>query len=492
MALLAPAPLRAAYTIHQGSDVEIQGDYAYVAVTGTSNSSVTYITSPPPELPSGLRVIDISDPSAPKIVGGLDYSNSGILCLTVEGNFAYLAYSGGEGVKIIDISDPEKPKIVGTIKNVYAREMVVIDGYAYIADPELGLVIVDVSAPAAPVRTARLNLNGEVVDISVQGIFAYLTFDGFPTDCGLHVCDISNPKSPFLVDRFVVATSLDSDVSPGPMKIWLNGNYAYLARGASNVIVDVSNPANPSKKGMVWILPGLPPYAHVPSVNDLAGSGEYMYMIASGQEGQEKLFVVDIADPLDPDPLGDVSTYKAKGVAVQGNYACIIGRDGFQIIDISDPDLPSVARRIKSTQPSGTSGAGISVYGYGYGFPYLPGYGRFGYGYGYGYPISGYGTSGGYRYGSSSGFVTPGGYGYGYPFRGFGTSGGYGYPISGYGTSGSYRYGSSSGFVTPGGYGYGYPFSGFGTSGGYGYGYPFRGYGTSGGYGYPPGWRPFF
>ncbi|MGA1795657.1 MAG: hypothetical protein ACMUIL_07340 [bacterium] len=87
---------------------------------------------------------------------------------------------------------------------------------------------------------------------------------------------------------------------------------------------------------MVWILPSLPPYAHVPSVNDLAGSGDYLYMIASGQEGQERLFVVDISDP-----LGDVSTYKARSVAVRSDHACIIGREGFQIIDISDPDSPS-------------------------------------------------------------------------------------------------------------------------------------------------------
>jgi hypothetical protein len=184
MAFLTPVHLQAAHTIHQGSDVEIQGDYAYVAVTGTSHSArdIIWMTPPLPELPSGLRVIDISDPDSPEIVGVIDYSNSGILCLTVEGDLAYLSYSGGEGVKIIDISDPEDPDIEGTIRNVYAREIVVSDGYAYIADPELGLVIFDVSVPTKPERTARLNLKGDVEDISVQGNFAYLTFEyeGYP------------------------------------------------------------------------------------------------------------------------------------------------------------------------------------------------------------------------------------------------------------------------------------------------------------------------
>jgi len=491
--LAFPAALWAAYTLHQGTDVEIRGDYAYVAVTGTSHSAsdVIYMTPPPPELPSGLRVIDISDPSLPEIVGGLDYSNSGILCLTVDGDLAYLAYSGSEGVKIIDISAPEKPKILGTIKNVYAREIVVRTGYAYIADPESGLVIYDVSVPASPVRTARLTLNGAVGDIAVQGDFAYLTFanNDLPMqECGLHVCDISNPKNPFLANRFVVGTSLDSDVSSsGQVKIWLKGNHAYWTRGASNVIVDVSNPAKPSKKGNVWILPGLPPYAHCPSINDLTGGGDYLYMIASGQEGQEKLFVVDISDPLDPDPLGDVTTYKAKAVAVQGDYACIIGWDGFQIIDISDPDAPSVVGKIKSTQTSGTSGVGVSVYG----FPYVPGYGFGSPGYGYGYGLPGYGYPGGY---TGSGFAqrigyNPG-YGYGYPISGFGTSGGYGYGLPGYG----YRLGQTTGYGYPGGYpgtsfsqpgyGYGFGYPGYGYTG-YGYGLPGYGYGLAYPGGYP-------
>lgn len=471
MAFLSPAHLRAAYTIHQGTDVEIQGDYAYVAVTGTSRSAtdVIYLTPPPAELPSGLRVIDISDPDSPEIVGGLNYANSGILCLTVDGDLAYLSYSGSGGVKIIDISDPEAPEIIGTIKNVYAREIVVRDDYAYIADPDVGLVIYDVSDPDTPERTARLNLNGSVEDIAVQGNYAYLTFDDddYPIECGIHVCDISNPENPSLVDRFVVGTGLDSEIPVNPqMRIWMNGSYAYLAKRSAFIIVDVSDPANPSRKE-VWHLPGLPPHGHVPSTEKLDGSGEYIY-VTGDVDDQELLFVVNISDPLNPDPLGKVSIYKPNGgVAVQGDYACIVGWDGFQIIDISDPNDPSVVGRIKSTRPSGTSGTvGYAVYGYpyGYGSPYFQGYGQ---GYGYGYPFSGFGPSGGY--------------GYGYPYGGgFGTSGGFGYSGPRYPFSGGFGYGylggyTGSGFGQPG---YGYPFSGFGASGGFGFGYPFSGFGS--------------
>jgi hypothetical protein len=254
------------------------------------------------------------------------------------------------------------------------------------------------------------------------------------------------------------------------MKIWLNAGYAYLAKESAFIIVDVSNPANPSRKE-IWHLPGLPPYAHIPSNEDLTGSGDYIYLIGSGLEGQEKLFVVDISDPLDPDPLGDVSTYKAKGIAVQGNYACIIGRDGFQIIDISDPDDPSVVGEVKSTRQSG-SGWGTSFTG-GYGFPYLPGPYQFYPGFRYGYPLGGFGTSGGYGFGYPfSGFGTSGGYGYRYPLGGFGTSGGYGYPYSRY---------NPYGYQKPN---LPYPFDEFHIGGPSGLGYPGYGFGSSIGLGY--------
>ncbi|MGA1791569.1 MAG: LVIVD repeat-containing protein [bacterium] len=493
MAFLSPAHLRAAYTIHQGSDVEIQGDYAYVAVTGTSHSAtdVIWMRPPPPELPSGLRVIDISDPDSPEIVGGLNYSNSGILCLKVDGDLAYLSYSGSAGVKIINISDPEDPEIIGTIKNVYAREMVIRDGYAYIADPDLGLVIYDVSDSASPVRTARLNLNGTVEDIAVQGDFAYLTFDDddYPIECGIHVCNISDPENPSLVDRFVVGTGFDSDIPVSPqMKIWMNADYAYLAKRSAFIIVDVSDPENLSREE-IWHLPGLPPHGHIPSTEKLDGSGEYI-CITGDVDDQELLFVVNISDPLDPDPLGKVSIYKPNGgVAVQGDYACIVGWDGFQIIDISDPNDPSVVGKIKSTSPSGTSGIigvdiyGYPPYGYGYGSPYFPGYGPgYGYGYGYGYPYSG-------------GFGASGGFGFGYPFGGFGASwrplSPTSYNPSSYAggipppeffidirTPPDLDYFMPYGFGTSGGFGFGYPFGGFGASGGFGFGYPFSGFGS--------------
>ena len=379
MIFLLPARLEASYDLGINTDVEVRGNYAYVAVTGTATGQS-----------SGLRVIDISDPESPEIVGGLNYSNSGILCLTVDGDLAYLAYSGVEGVKIIDISDPEDPEIIGTIKSVYATEIVISNDFAYIADPELGLVIVDVSDPDSPIRVTRLNLEGRLVDIAVQGDFAYLTFQTDALEYGLYVCDISDHENPFLENALVVATPLDSNVgSGGLLKIRLIGDYAYLLKQSVIIIVDLSDPENPTKE-KIWYLPGLPPYGHIPTIKDMAESGGYIYLVGSGLEGQQKLFVADISDPLDPEEVGNVSTYassKARAVSVEENYACIVGDEGFLIIDISVSDDPSVIGKIKSTRSSSeTSGSDV------YGFPkYYPmAYSQPGYGYGWNQPSYGW------------------------------------------------------------------------------------------------------
>jgi len=66
---------------------------------------------------------------------------------------------------------------------------------------------------------------------------------------------------------------------------------------------------------------------------------------------------------------------------------------------------------------------------------------------------------------------------------GWGSSGGYGYGSSGgWGSSGGYGYGSSGGWGSRGGWGSSGGYAGYGSSGGYGYGSS-GGWGSSGGYG---------
>lgn len=89
----------AALELGNARDVQIQGQYAYVAVGKTDQ-------------PGGLRIVDIADPRHPKLVGSLD----GLDCygVQVDGGLALVGTSYGQVQRFIDVSDPTKPLLIGT------------------------------------------------------------------------------------------------------------------------------------------------------------------------------------------------------------------------------------------------------------------------------------------------------------------------------------------------------------------------------------------
>jgi hypothetical protein len=88
---------------------------------------------------SGLRIIDVSTPTAPVEVGFLNFGGHA-RGVYVSGRYAYVA-SGGSGLRIIDVSNPTNPVEVGFFDKggvgVY-----VSDSYAYVASGVSDLYII--------------------------------------------------------------------------------------------------------------------------------------------------------------------------------------------------------------------------------------------------------------------------------------------------------------------------------------------------------------
>ncbi len=202
-------------------DVEVVGDYAYVA-----------------DGFAGLVTIDISDPSSPvqvNITGG-DYA---ALDLSLAGGYAYLAAQFG-GLRIFDLSDPAGAVEVGFHSTPYYARGVFCDGsYAYVADLTAGLRIFDISTAAVPVEVGSAALPDYSNHVDIQGDFAYIA-NG---DAGLQIVDISDRTQP------VVVGQLGSPNYVGD--VCVRGDTAYLAAfGAGLRIVDVSNPELPALLGV--------------------------------------------------------------------------------------------------------------------------------------------------------------------------------------------------------------------------------------------------
>lgn len=296
--LLLPLPLQAA------QDIKVAGDVALVITPK-----------------AGLRVVDVSEPTAPTEVGF--YETSGIvLAVAVSGHIAYLVEKG-KGLRVLDLSKPASPVEVGHLARANIWDVAVADGYAYLAADKAGLRVIDVSDPTAPTEVSYFNRAGR--SIYVANGYAYVSNWEV-----LHIVDISDPMAPIRVSR---TTGLDaSDVA-------VTDDYVYIANHwAGLVVLDISNPAAPKRDH----------YYGVVYAQSVAVVGNYLYLV-----DWEGLQVLDVsAVPTAPSKVGFVSTrWQGLTVAVEGNIAVVTqGEDGpagsiwgaLGIVDVSEPTQPMV------------------------------------------------------------------------------------------------------------------------------------------------------
>ena len=178
------------------SGIAVSGDHAYV--TGQIDFCVIDITDPVhptftgscalPDSPfnlaisgnhayvadgawGGLQVVDITNPSAPAVVGSYPfYPNGTAMGIAISGDRAYVA-GGNGGLREVDITDPTHPTPVDACAlSDWAGNSVVASGdYAYVAQRSAGLQVVEVSQRGVDIqanvgRSLRLNIPGDPID----------------------------------------------------------------------------------------------------------------------------------------------------------------------------------------------------------------------------------------------------------------------------------------------------------------------------------------
>ena len=99
----------------------------------------------------------------------------------------------------------------------YAYGVAVSGSYAYVADYNSGLQIIDISNPASPSRVGSYDTPGYACGVAISGSYAYVADGG----SGLQIIDISNPASPSLVGTYNTP-----DYARG---VAISGSYAYVA-----------------------------------------------------------------------------------------------------------------------------------------------------------------------------------------------------------------------------------------------------------------------
>ncbi|MBY9012967.1 MAG: hypothetical protein KGD70_11390 [Candidatus Lokiarchaeota archaeon] len=172
------------------TDVEIEGDIAYVVDSADNN-------------PSGLVIVNISNPYHPYILGS--YYQSGLpYAVDVVGDIAVLA-NIFVGVEILNISDLTNPvKTDQYTGSGAAFDVQVVGEITYVADWSRGLVLLNISDPSHVSEISRFSISGACTQVYVDNGIAYIT-DHHISYTGIRLINVSNPQSPFQVGSYAPA-----------------------------------------------------------------------------------------------------------------------------------------------------------------------------------------------------------------------------------------------------------------------------------------------
>lgn len=355
------------------NDIFVAGNYAYVSGIGA------------------FYVVDISNPSFPKIIGTLKDGNGSAPYLGwaqsvyVSGNYAYVgntAYGKSPAaLEIINISNPAKPVhasslLDGNGQAPYLKlltRMTVVNNLLYAVDnTSQALEIVDISNPLAPLHKGALSggkgsppfLSGSY-NVAIQGTTAIVVNQASSSYPNLEFIDVSIPDKPLHLGSF-------TDSSLGLARgIKIVNNYAFITSEQFNSveIIDLTSLTSPTVKSVVSSGPGGPILNSPSSVFTL---GNYSYVVNKKNNIDGSLEILDVSDPATPLhasnlPVGGdlVSVFVSKSVSNPNAiyaYAVDNAKNLLDIIDVTNPFAPVLVSSFASGSASSLFTSPTSVF----------------------------------------------------------------------------------------------------------------------------------
>jgi hypothetical protein len=323
----------AANTPGYAKSVAIVGTTAYVGQIFCAN-----------ECSASLLIMDVSDPIQPVPISSLAiprFTFAPVVGVVAADGYAYVA-AGMGGLRIIDVSDPANAFEVGAWEAAQGaangRQVEVRGHLAFLADGTSGLVVLDVSDPRAPREVASYGAAGGLVDVAVEGDYAYLAaYDS------LVALDVSDATAPALVATQPVLSNAED--------LAARDGFAYVAGGENLWTVDVSDATAPT-------LVGSRTFTHEILGLALTRVKAANYLLVADGDCRDNqcvgsLSVVDVTDAMHPTPVGSYQPPVGYGVSVaaKAGTAYLAARDaGLVVLDLARPDQP---RKIGALQTAG-------------------------------------------------------------------------------------------------------------------------------------------
>ncbi len=222
-------------------NVWLVGQWGGATYTAAVQGSYVYVGQGP-----RLAILDVTDPAAPLAVGKTAPLPGIVMEVVVPGNagpmasgYAYVA-DFDSGLRVVDVSDPTQPVEVGFHQTPgHAYGVAVAGVMTYVADGETGLRVVDVSDPTQPVGVGSYDTPGFAYGVAVAGGYAYVADSAGRATGGGHI-------RPGAADR-----GRATAMSENARGVAVAGGYAYVADSSGGLrVVDVSDPAQPIEVGL--------------------------------------------------------------------------------------------------------------------------------------------------------------------------------------------------------------------------------------------------
>ena len=207
--------MRANFFIGTANDIALSGDYALVANSANS-----------------VDIVSVADPTSPAIVGNF-VTNGFVTAVGARGDYGYaVTFNSPPTFYVFSLANPLQPQLVGSTTPALAAgnidSLAISGSHAYLSHRDgsgtgHGLVIIDISNPAAPVLRNTGSLGFDARTVQVVGDYALVAPLSGAT---FRVFDVSNKVSPQLVGA----------ISQQGTSIRASGNYAFVANfSGSNV-----------------------------------------------------------------------------------------------------------------------------------------------------------------------------------------------------------------------------------------------------------------
>jgi len=221
---------------HDGTKVQIVGDYAYVVrVDGTPD----------------FQIVNISNTASPVVMGSLSLLGTP-KNIYVVGNYAYIASTENtQELQIVNISTPSLPSLIGSynaVGNADGNGIFVSGTVAYLVrvssgDPEF--FTININVPSSTSLLDSLELGGTGYEVVVSGMHAYVASG--VNNQEVQVIEVSNPSVVSLVETLDLSSNSDA------ITLSIIGSTLLVGQAANLRVINVFDPLNISQVGTITL-----------------------------------------------------------------------------------------------------------------------------------------------------------------------------------------------------------------------------------------------